>query len=185
MSSFWPEGLSISDIQSPYSPYSILENAREEWETISDGVLTLVLQSSESEDSNAIITVHAKHIPTNRTAALFSIIHRLKEPYPVTIRPRNENIPNFLKKSYQLSRTSAGSAVTKVVAELEAINNPMSIKKTQELITNKWVSDTPSEFRKKLADAFNLSVIKSAVLNLTSSVSSESQSEDDDNAAQE
>ena len=182
MSNFWPEGLSVHDIESPYSPYTILKNAREEWETISDGVLTLVLQSSESEDSNAIITVHAKHIPTNRTAALFSVIHRLNEPYPVTIRPRNENIPNFLKKSYQVSWTSAGSAAAKVVAEFEAINNPMSIEKSQKLITNKWVSDTPSEFTEKLTEAFNLSVVKSAVLSLASSKGT---SVDDDSAVQE
>uniref|UniRef100_UPI004056E854 hypothetical protein n=1 Tax=Candidatus Electrothrix sp. TaxID=2170559 RepID=UPI004056E854 len=95
MSIFWPEGLSVSDVR---SPYEILENAQEEWETASDGVLTLVLQESE-DDKSIVITVHAKHLPSNRTATLLSVIHRLNEPYPVTIRPRDENIPNFLKKS--------------------------------------------------------------------------------------
>uniref|UniRef100_UPI0040571BD8 hypothetical protein n=1 Tax=Candidatus Electrothrix sp. TaxID=2170559 RepID=UPI0040571BD8 len=74
------------------------------------------------------------------------------------------------------------SAAAKVVAELEAINNPMSIKESQKLITNKWVSDTPSEFREKLTKAFNLSEVKAAVLNLTSSKGT---LVDDDNEAQE
>ncbi len=68
------------------------------------------------------------------------------------------------------------------MAELEAINNPMSIKESQKLITNKWVSDTPSEFREKLTKAFNLSEVKAAVLNLTSSKGT---LVDDDNEAQE
>ena len=153
MSSFWPEGLSVTDVQ---SPYEILESAREEWETASDGVLTLVLQRSESKDGNSIITVHVKHIPTNRTATLFSVIHRLTEPYPVSIEPKVEdNLPDILKKTYYYQ------------------NIPYHPSPEDEeegwTVTNKWVSDTPSEFRKKLTEAFNLSEVKAAVLNLTSS----------------
>ncbi len=184
MSSFWPEGLSVSDVQ---SPYEILEIAREEWETISDGVLTLVLQRSESEDGNAIITVHAKHIPTNRTAALFSVIHRLKEPYPVIIKPKKEkDIPRFLKKSYYIDRHSL-SLADDLAAEtakksMEIKTGVTRKKREREIVTNKWVSDTPSEFRENLADAFNLSGVKAIVLNLTSS---KAQSGDDDNEVQE
>ncbi len=178
--SFWPEGLSVSDVQ---SPYEILESAREEWETESKGVLTLVLQRSEPEDGNAIITVHAKHIPTNRTAALFYVIHRQKAPYPVTIQPKKENdIPRFLKKSYYVPSTNF-SPISPIVeaAELAFVNTDIERNK-RKLITNDWVSDTPSEFRENLADAFNLSGVKAIVLNLTSS---KAQSGDDDNEVQE
>lgn len=38
-------------------------------------------------------------------------------------------------------------------------------------VLNPWVCDTPAEFRKKLEEAFNLSVIKTKILNLVSSYS--------------
>ncbi|MCI5165555.1 MAG: hypothetical protein D3903_05535 [Candidatus Electrothrix sp. GM3_4] len=185
MNSFWPEGLSVSDIQ---SPYEILENAREEWETASDGVLTLVFQKSEPEDGIETIIVHVKHVPDNRTVTLFSVIHRLNSPYPITIQPKQDRLPKILKKSYCIPSKSSVFAMEMAKVDCEVnktFGRPMSIKETQELITNKWVSDTPSEFREKLTEAFNLSVIKSAVLNLTSSASSEAQPDDDNNARQE
>ncbi|MCI5220789.1 MAG: hypothetical protein D3914_16745 [Candidatus Electrothrix sp. LOE2] len=168
MNIFWPEGLSVSDVQ---SPYEVLETAREEWETASNGVLTLVLQRSKSEDGKTmIITVHAKHIPSNRTAALFSVIHRLNESYPITIRPREEGqLPNILRKSYYQPG-------------MNDYNERISGESVGGTVTNKWVSDTPSEFREKLTEAFNLSEVKAAVLNLTSSKDT---SMNDENAAQE
>lgn len=39
------------------------------------------------------------------------------------------------------------------------------------LAENPWVSDTPSEFRKKLIEAFNLGSVKTKILNLASSTS--------------
>jgi hypothetical protein len=162
MNIFWPEGLSVSDVR---SPYEILESAREEWETASDGVLTLVFQESEPNDGIETITVHAKHIPSNRTATLFSVIHRLNEPYPVTIQPRIEhNFPDILRREYyQHNPNYYPYNPDQVSPEFE--------DEDEEgwTITNKWVSDTPSEFRKKLTEAFNLSEVKAAVLNLTSS----------------
>ncbi len=171
MSKFWPEGLSVSDIR---SPYEILKNAQEEWETASDGVLTLVFQESEPNDGIETITVHAKHIPSNRTVTLFSVIHRQKEFYPVTIQPREkEKLPSILKKSYY----QPGS---------EAIGVGFVAQwREGKTVTNKWVSDTPSEFTEKLTKAFNLSEVKAAVLNLTSSKGAKSTSVDDDKAAQE
>ena len=166
MSIFWPEGLSVSDAQ---SPYEILKHAREEWKTASNGVLALVLQESE-DDKTIIITVHAKHLPSNRTATLLSVIHRLNEPYPVTIRPRQEeHLPNILRKSYYQPG-------------IDDYAEMISGEPVGGTVTNKWVSDTPSEFRNKLIDAFNLSEVKAVVLNLTSSKGT---TVDTDNAKQE
>ncbi|MCI5191267.1 MAG: hypothetical protein D3905_16080 [Candidatus Electrothrix sp. AS4_5] len=169
MSKFWPEGLSVSDIR---SPYEILEAAREEWETASNGVLTLVLQKSESEDGIETITVHAKHIPSNRTVTLFPVIHLLGSPYPITIQPKVNNLPNILKKSYYQMGTNDYDEI-------------LSEERVGGTVTNKWVSDTPSEFTEKLTKAFNLSEVKAAVLNLTSSKGTKSTSVDDDKVAQE
>ena len=162
MSIFWPEGLSVSDVR---SPYEILENAQEEWETASDGVLTLVLQKSESEDGIEIITVHAKHIPSNRTITLLSVTHRLNEPYPASIQPREQDtLPNILKKSYyQHNPNYFRNDLDRFPPQFEDED------KEGWTVTNKWVSDTPSEFRNKLVNAFNLSEVKAAILNLTSS----------------
>jgi len=156
MSSFWPSGLEISDTQ---SPITILETAREEWETKSDGVLTLVLQQATSQEHNAMIVVHAKHIPSNRTATLFSVIHRLKAPYPATIQPMNEDLPNSLKREYY--KPGIGEIG---IPSLQGLQG--------RTITNAWVSDTPTEFRDKLAKAFNLSVTKTAILSLAATDSS-------------
>jgi len=154
MSNFWPSGIELSDTQ---SPFEILETARQDWETNSDSVFTLVLQRATSEAGNAMIIVHAKHIPSERTATLLSVIHRPNAPYPATIQPKDEDLPNTFKKSYY----RPGMADVSVGAVLGTQGST---------VTNKWVSDTPSEFRSKLVDAFNLSTIKTEVLNLASNV---------------
>jgi hypothetical protein len=151
MSSFWPDGVEISDTQ---SPKDILNTAQEEWQTASDGILQLVLQDTKSESGNSMIIVHAKNVASNRTATLFSIVHQ----------PEKEDLPTFLKKSYyepisqsQLKNLSVGLSM---MAEKGKGINP---------VINPWVSDTPPEFRKKLSEAFNLGIVKREILNLTSS----------------
>jgi hypothetical protein len=156
MSNYWPSGLELSDTQ---SPREILKVAQEEWDTSSEGVMRLVLQDAETESGNSMTIVHAKHVPSNRTSELLSVIHRPNDPYPVTIQPDLEKIPNFLKKSY--SRDLSSAVATAALAMRDTVSNP-------------WVSDTPAEFRKKLAEAFNLGAIKSRILNLASGASNAS-----------
>jgi hypothetical protein len=145
MSSFWPVGLEISDTQ---SPRDILSTAQEEWQTNSNGILELVLQDAESESGNSMIIVHAKHAANNRTATLFSIVHQPDKPYPVRIQPEEEDLPSFLKRSSKPnSLMTLGSSI---------------------MMPDEWVSDTPSEFRKKLTEVFNLGIIKREILNLAS-----------------
>ncbi len=186
MNKFWPKGLSVTDAQ---SPDEILEAACEEWENATEGVFTLVFQKSKSEAGIETITVHAKHIPSNRTSTLFSVTHRLNEPYPVCIQPREKvNLPNILKKSYyQYNPKYYQYGPDEFPSEFEGEHEHEHEYGDEEgwTITNEWVSDTPSEFREKLTEAFNLSVVKSAVLNLTSSKGAKSTSVDDDKAAQE
>lgn len=155
MSSFWPDDLSLKDTQ---PPYEMLQSAREEWENQTEGAMTLIFQQDESESGNAMITVHAKHVPSNRTASLLSVIHRPNEPYPATIQPRKERLPDILKKSYYRSELDDWSVRTGMKGGT---------------ITNEWVSDTPSEFRKKLSEAFNSSPVKTAILGLACDSSSE------------
>jgi hypothetical protein len=155
MSNFWPEGIELSDTQ---SPKEILKSAQVEWQTGSDGVMELVLQDATSKSGNSMIIVHAKHVPSNRTATLFSVVYRLKHPYPATIQPKDEDLPDFLKKSY--SKPGLRSLADLRTSLLDSPGN---------MVSNPWVSDTPPEFRKKLADAFNLGIIKSEILNLASS----------------
>jgi hypothetical protein len=159
MSTFWPEGIELKDTQ---SPREILKTAQEDWLESSDGVMGLVLQDAESKSGNSMIIVHAKHIPSNRTATLFSIVHRPNCPYPATIQPEEENIPEFLKKTYLKPAASSELAMLSITGKLGI---------SETVVTNQWVSETPVEFREKLAKAFNLGSIKSAVLNLVSSSS--------------
>lgn len=162
MSNYWPSGLNLSDTQ---SPREILEVAQEDWYTNSEGIMTLVLQDAESELGNPMIIVHAKHVPSNRTARLLSIVSRPDNPYPVTIQPEVENLPNFLKKSY--SYTTPG-----LQDIAKGVNSMMATKHNS--VTNNWVSETPSEFREKLAEVFNLGSIKSKLVNLASGISNSS-----------
>jgi hypothetical protein len=169
MSTFWPEGIELRDTQ---PPREILKTAQDDWQKNSDGVMGLVLQDAESESGNPMIIVHAEHIPSNRTATLFSIVHRPGCPYPATIQPQEENLPQFLKKTYL--KPGENNPLTRQTALVnEALfRDTLALKSARVeplMITNQWVSDTPAEFREKLAKAFNLGIIKSTVLNLVSS----------------
>jgi hypothetical protein len=143
-----------------------LNTAKEDWQKNSNGLMDLVLQDTESESGNPMIIVHAKHVVKNRTSMLFSIVHQPKQPYPVSIEPKGEKLPTFLQKSYydgpipKLSQVGIGHMVAGAIAGREKMPN---------LVVNQWVSDTPSEFREKLTQAFNLGVIKREILNLASS----------------
>jgi hypothetical protein len=151
MSSYFPSGLKLDDTQ---SPIEILQEAQRDWEAQSGGLLTLILQTAKSKSDNDLILVHVKHIPSSRTVSLFSVVYRPGNPYPATIQPREDELPKFLRKSYYEPGFDAGfllSAATKVQGKT---------------VTNQWVSETPSEFRRNLTDAFNLGIVKSEVLNL-------------------
>lgn len=151
MSLYFPTGLNLDDTQ---SPMEILQEAKSDWETESDGVLSLVLQTAKSQNNNDVVIVHAKHLPSNRTTSLLTVIYRPGTPYPVTIQPKEDELPKFLRKSYYEPGFSSGG---------------LRVMTTEgQTITNEWVADTPSEFRMNLSKAFNLGVVKSEVLNLIS-----------------
>ncbi|NEQ97014.1 MAG: hypothetical protein F6K30_09855 [Cyanothece sp. SIO2G6] len=153
MSSFWPKGIELTDTQ---SPREILKIAQQEWQIGSDGVMELLLQDTKSQVGNPMIVVHAKHTPSNRIATLFSVVYRPNSPYPATIQSEHEDLPDFLKKSYQKTTKSFFKTTSEIFGDIE------------ENVTNPWVADTPSEFRKKLSDVFNLGSIKSIIINLVS-----------------
>jgi hypothetical protein len=158
MSSFWPDGIELSDTE---SPRDILNTAKEDWQTNSNGIMDLVLQDAESESGNPMIIVHAKHVVKNRTFELFSIVHQPEQPYPVRIEPKVEKLPTFLQKSYYEPIPQLPPLLAIPIAGTGRDQSPKQV-------VNKWVSDTPSEFREKLAQAFNLGFIKREILNLAS-----------------
>jgi hypothetical protein len=166
MSNFWPKGI---EIKSRQSPIQILETAQKDWVKNSDGELTLLLQEAKSESGNNIIIVHAKHVPTNRIIQLFSVIYRPTSPYPATIEPKQDDLPDFLKKSYY-QPSKAGLATRQArIAEMDRgslgrIKGPMEVEGKE--VKNTWVSEEPSEFREKLEQVFNLGIVKSDIMNL-------------------
>ena len=172
MSAFWPKGIEISDTQ---SPMQILETARKDWEKNSGGILTLLLQDAKSESGNDIIIIHAKHVPSDRIITLFSVIYRPNSPYPATIEPKKDDLPNCLKKSYyqpsdkNLARQGSIAESIRQTAEIEG-----------KQIKNTWVSDEPSEFREKLEQVFNLGIVKSDILNLLSGFQEATTNEDEE-----
>ncbi len=81
--------------------------------------------------------------------------NRRNTPYPVSIQPQEEKMPNFLKKSYYEPGGTEDYDVDYMPGEGYTVSNP-------------WVADTPAEFRERLAEVFNLGVTKSIVINLAS-----------------
>jgi hypothetical protein len=159
---FWPAGLDLDDTS---SPLEILEMANQEWAEHTSGLLALVIQEAESTNGNHLLIVHAKHVPSNRTVTLFSVVHRPGAPYPATILPRDNELPDILKKSYYrpgFAEVSAG------FRGLEG-----------RRVENDWVSDTPSEFRSQLRNVFKLGILKSEVLSLVSGAASSSRTGDE------
>ncbi len=154
MSNFWPKGIQLNDTQ---SPREILKAAQEDWRLSSNGVMELVLQDANSKSGNSMIIVHAKHVASNRTTTLFSVIYRPNHPYPATIQPKDEDLPNFLKKTYYEPGLGGFAGLNATLLGTQG-----------KKVSNQWVSDTPPEFRQNLADAFNLGIIKSEILNLAS-----------------
>lgn len=156
MNKYWPDGLELSDTQ---SPLEILRDAESEWASSSEGVLTLVLQEAESQSGNDMIIVHAKHVPSNRTASLFSVVSRKGHPYPARLQPKEDELPNFFRKSYKTQNISSLTAMSRAVQQFSE----------EKWVNNEWVADTPGEFREKLEEVFNLGNLKSVILNLVSS----------------
>ena len=163
MSNFWPSDLNIKDTQ---SPMEILQVAQNDFQTESQGLITLIMQIAKSQSGNDMIIVHAKHVPSNRTRTLFTVVHRPNSPYPASIVPRDEKLPNFLKKSYYKAGILERTAPDFMTSGSE--------------VENKWVCDTPSEFRSKLREVIELGSTKADILNLLSN----DDSDDTDSSAE-
>jgi hypothetical protein len=155
VTNFWPTGLDLGDTS---SPLEILASAQQQWTEQSEGLLALVIQEAESTNKNHILIVHAKHVPSNRTVTLFAVVHRPGAPYPAKIQPRDDELPDILKRSYYRR------GIADIGAEIGTVSGRQVI--------NKWVCETPSEFRAQLQEVFNLGTLKSEVLSLVSGTGS-------------
>jgi len=151
MTDFWPSGIELDDTD---TPMQILESARETWLERSAGELTLALQETETTDNDSMIIVHAQHVETKRTVTLFSVLHRPDAPYPARIQPRDDALPDFLRKRYYKPG----------IGDIAANFNT-----TGRTVENQWVCETPAEFRQELKNVFNLGMLKSEILSLVSS----------------
>jgi hypothetical protein len=157
MTEFWPFGVNVNDV---VAPTTILHSARREWESTSGGLLTLVIQSAADEDGYDMSVVHARHAESTKMVTLFSVVSRSGSPYPVRIVPRDDEIPTFFLKSYKSTPLNMLHGLPDLSGILEA---------QERTVENPWVADTPLEFRRKLKEVFNLSSVKSQVLNLLAS----------------
>jgi hypothetical protein len=158
MSSYWPSDLELSDTA---APMDILRDASEDWQVNSHGLLELIMQFAQSKSGNDMILVHARHIPSNRTASLLSVVSRPNNPYPARLQPKEDELPDFFKKTYvKQGVNTSGVGIQSALRSLQDL---------QPTATNHWIAETPSEFRTKLAEAFNLGAMKSIILNLVAS----------------
>lgn len=160
MGQFWPTDIELTEIQ---SPAEILRLAQQDWETSSDGSLVMCLQETEAKDGDSITIVYAKHTPSDRTARLFSVVHRPDYPYPVRIQPEDD-LPEFYKKTF-----FRGGITRAMIGDF---SEPRTV-------TNKWVCDTPKEFRSKLQEVLNLGSVTSKIISLASNIPPREAGEDE------
>jgi hypothetical protein len=111
-----------------------------------------------------VIHAYASHVLSGRSTKLFSVYHRSLAAYPVNIKIDEEDIPTQLQKEY----------IKINFQPFHRVPEPH-----EEIIENKWVSDSPAEFRRKLSDAFSASTIRAKLINLIagSDVASEDETE--------
>lgn len=155
--SFFPDDIDLSEIQ---SPTEILEEAREEWARRSGGTLELIVVESDLSDSaKSILDIILAHSSSGRQAKLLSLRHVPDQAYPLEIVPESFNYPDYLvKKRFVPARkkTLLGPSILDSLGELIP----------EHTVTNKWVCETPREFRLMLAEALNLGSVKSLIVNL-------------------
>jgi hypothetical protein len=159
MSSFFPSGIDVRDIS---SPKELLDDAKREWVSKTVGEMTLDFDSN-SADGMAITCVRAIHVQSRRSANLFCVGHRPESPYPATIEPEDDDLPNVLRKSYYQSGSPGFNTFgAAAVAALSGATEGRFVK-------NDWVAETPAEFRQLLTKIFNSGYVKSVVYNLIAS----------------
>ena len=152
--SFWPDGIAVDDTR---SPRRILDEANEEWQEMSGRRLGLVVHDTTSQNGFRMLLVHAMDFESDRSMSLFSVLHRPGRAYPARIQfDSSEDVPNFLRKEYY--EPSLGAL------------HDLSLSKIArgKHVKNKWVAETPNEFRSLLVSAMNLDHIKTGLVNLLS-----------------
>lgn len=162
MGSFWPQGLDIKDIA---APYEILGEAKRDWLAESNGVLSLAIQEREPDQGMEEFIIHLLHTPSDRSVALFSVVHQADNPYPARITLRETRIPMLLQKKRYSSKAMADF---------------VTAAERGDALGTKWVSETPSEFRNHLSEVLNSTEIKSEIYGLLASTKVLDSSDDDD-----
>jgi hypothetical protein len=155
--SFFPSDLEIANLQ---SPLDILSEAKLEWDSKGQGIISLLVDEGHStfgSDSQFVmIHVYALHIPSQRLARLLTVVHVTEKPYPARIDPEKEDIPDYLRKE------SAGPVSPPPQAFIETIRASVSQYKR----VDEWVCESPDEFRRQLVKALNLGSVKATVTNI-------------------
>jgi hypothetical protein len=88
MTSFWPKGIEIKDNR---SPMDILNAAKEEWEFITEGELTLEVRREDIVNGENCALLFAKHIPSGKSEELCEVVRC--DSYPVYIKPKRGQPP--------------------------------------------------------------------------------------------
>jgi hypothetical protein len=158
--SFFPSDLEITNAQ---SPLDILSEAKNEWDTKGQGIVTLLVDGGRSAlhgDSDlTLIHVYAMHIPSERVESLLTVIYASGKPYPARISPEKDDIPEYLRKERF------------VPAKISGLMSPSILNTFREAIpahtvSEEWVCESPEEFRKQLSKALTLGRVKSAITNI-------------------
>jgi hypothetical protein len=158
--SFFPSDLEIANAQ---SPLDILSEAKNEWDTKGQGIVTLLVDegrpASQGDSDLTLIHVYALHIPSERVESLLTVIYASGKPYPARINPEKDDIPEYLRKERFVPARKSGLMPPSI---LQAISEAIPA----HTVTEEWVCESPDEFRKQLSKALTLGRVKSAITNI-------------------
>ena len=148
MPDLWPESIRSDQV---LAPEEILTQQANALRVRTNGLLTGVIRKTTADDR----IVLGFEIGSPRFEAqyrLFEAQHRPDVEYPVSLIPPDEKLPNYLKAQYDVP----GPPI---------LRNDFGFTQNN-VVVNKWVAKSPSEFTEKVREILKSPTVKSRVLSL-------------------
>ncbi|MFN9610547.1 MAG: hypothetical protein ACK546_00080 [bacterium] len=158
--SFFPHDIEIANLE---SPLDILSEAKLEWDSEGQGIISLLVDEGQSTSKDgttfALIHVFVVHIPSQRVAGLLTVFHVSGKPYPARIKPERHDVPDFLRKERAVPPRPTDLSKQHVLSSFASMA-------PAHTVVEEWVCESPSEFRKQLAKALTQGSVKYTITSI-------------------